>query len=222
MIEKLADSIINDVVSGLNGLVQNLNMSKEQLIDEITDERLQIIKEYGFKNLIPKRDLLMSVNCIEVDCKSLDRCPCSEKNYSKPIAHFELPQLIMDIPGGGIEFIGSVDRSIEFKPYTSLSFKYHKYKRRGAEKPYVYIDTTPNENNKYDGWIFNAPMLKVLSAIIIPKDLRQISEYNCCYNEDIQNYTFISTEIRKRLIEKKLRYYRQFYQLPQPNNQVAR
>lgn len=65
-------------------------------------------------------------------------------------------------------------------------------------------------------------MIEVISAIIIPKNLEQVSGYSCCAEEDLENYTFLSTEIKKRLIEKKLRYYRQFYQQPQPNNQVAR
>jgi hypothetical protein len=50
----------------------------------------------------------------------------------------------------------------------------HKFLRRGAEKPYVYIDTTPNENNMYDCWIFNAPLLKKISVIGIFKDPRQL------------------------------------------------
>ena len=38
----------------------------------------------------------------------------------------------------------------------------------------------------------------------------------------LNNMTFIDTEIKKRLTEKKLRYYRQFLQPPYPNNQVPR
>ena len=58
--------------------------------------------------------------------------------------------------------------------------------------------------------------------MIIPKDPRQLEMYGCCQGDDLENYTFIYTEIKKRLTEKKLRYYRQFYQAPQPNNQVPR
>jgi hypothetical protein len=43
---------------------------------------------------------------------------------------------------------------------------------RGKDKPYVYIDTTPNENNMYDAFVFNAPLLKRLSVVAIFKDLR--------------------------------------------------
>jgi hypothetical protein len=222
MIEKLAAAIYNDVVGGLAGTNSNPAMSLSQLEDDIVDERLQIIKEYSLKNLIPKKDLLMGIHCIDVDCKSLDKCPCSGPNYSTPIAHFEIPQIVNDLAAEAIEYIGSIDRKIPFKVFTSTAYQYDKYARRGGNKPTVYIETTPNENNMYDGWIFNAPLLEKLSIIAIFKDPRQLSAYGCCSGDEIDNYTFIATEIKKRLTEKKLRYYRQFLPNPLPNTQVAR
>ena len=221
MVEKLASAIYNDIVSGLSGITSTPTLSMQQLEDDIIDERLQIIKEYSLKNLIPRNDLLMSINCIETDCKSLDKCPCG-KNITKPELHFEIPQIVNDLASDSIEFIGSIDKGVQFKVYTNTSFQYHKYKRRGANKPYVYIDVTPNENNMYDAWVFNAPMLKYVSVMAIFKDPRQLVNYDCCKGDDIENYTFISTEIKKRLTEKKLRYYRQFYQSPTPNTQAAK
>jgi len=222
MVEKLASAIYNDIVSGLVGYTSTPSISLLQLQDDVVDERLQIIKEYSVRNLIPKNDLLMSINCIDVDCKSLDKCPCGSTTYSKPIAHFEIPQIVNDLAGEAVEFIGSIDRMIQFKVYTSTSWQFHKYKRRGAEKPFVYIEPTPNENNMYDGWVFNAPLLKKLSIIAIFKDPRQLQEYNCCAGDDLENYTFLSAEIKKRLTEKKIRYYRQLYQSPTPNNQIPK
>lgn len=43
------------------------------------------------KGLIPKRDLLMSINCIEVDCKDLENCPCNNGIGGTPTFHFEIP-----------------------------------------------------------------------------------------------------------------------------------
>ncbi len=221
MVTKLAYAIYNDVVSGLVGITSNPTMSIEQLEDDVVDERLQIIKEYSLKNLIPKKDLLMSINCIDLDCKSLDRCPCGVE-LTQPELHFEIPQLVNDFAQEAIEYIGSINRETHFIVYTSTAFRYHKYKRRGADKPYVYIETTPNENNMYDGWVFNAPFTKKLSVIGIFKDPRQLLQYDCCANEELENYTFLTTEIKKRLTEKKLRYYRQLYQSPTNNNQAPK
>lgn len=60
----------------------------------------------------------------------------------------------------------------------------------------------------YDCWVYNAPFLKSISVIGIFKDPRQLINYGCC-SLDINNMTFIDAEIKKRLTEKKLRYYRQ-------------
>ena len=219
MLEKLVWAIYNDVVGGLVGITSTPTISIDQLIEDVIDERLQIIKEYSLKNLVPRNDLLMSINCIDVDCKSLDKCPCGTTSYTKPELHFEIPQLVNDFAEEAVEFIGSVDRSVQFKVYTSTAFQFHKYLRRGSEKPFVYIEPTPNENNLYDCWIYNVPFLKKISVIAIFKDPRQLEQYYCCATEDIDNYTFMSAEIKKRLTEKKLRYYRTVYNIPTPNTQ---
>lgn len=223
MISKLASAIYNDVKAGLSGMSGNVSMSLEQLEDDVTDERLQIIKEYSMKGILPKNDLLVSINCIDTDCKSLDKCPCGVLGCSDPELHFELPQIVNDFSLESIDYIGATDKSRGYKVYTNpKTAKYHKYKRRGSELPYVYIDITPNENNLLDAWVFNAPFTKRLSAMIIPKDLRQLDFFGCCSDEELDNKSFIYTEVKKRLTEKKLRYYRQFLAQPQPNNQVAR
>jgi len=222
MVEKLASAVYNNVVAGLVGITSNPTISLDQLYDDIIDERLQIIKEYSAKNLVPIKDLIMSVNCIDIDCKSLDKCPCNGKTYSPAIAHFEMPQIVNDLALDAIEFIGSIDRSVQFRVYTNTSFTYQQYARRGATSPFVYIETTPNDNNMYDVWVYNAPLLKKISIIAIFKDPRQLDQYDCCKGDDIENYSFISTEIKKRLTEKYLRYFRQMYQSPSPNNQVAK
>lgn len=218
--EKLASAIYNDIMSGLRGYSSNPSMSLEQLEDDIIDERLQIIKEYFIKGLVPKKDLLMTIPCIQVDCKSIDRCRCNASVCDQEIAHFELPQLLTEFGDDGIEYIGITDMTYPFIYYTNPTLMtYHKYRRRGKRKPYVWIDTTPNENNMYDGFIFNAPLIKQLTVVAIPKDPRQLDYYGCCSPVDINNMTFIDAEIKKRLTEKKIRYYRQLAMPITPNDQ---
>jgi len=50
--------------------------------------------------------------------------------------------------------------------------KYHKIRKRGKNKPYVWIDTTPNENGMCDCFVFNAPLIQQISIIAVFKDLR--------------------------------------------------
>lgn len=218
LIKKLADAIYNDVVSGLQGYHHNPSISMEQLEDDVVDERLQVLREQSLKGTLPVRDLLTAVNCIPVDCKDLERCRCRESIGTTPTAHFEMPQIFPD----SIDYIGSIDRQLPFMFYTS-SFQwnyYHKYRRRGKEKPFVYIDTTPNENGMYDAYIFNAPMIKQISVIAIFKDPRQLENYACCSDLDDDNFSALNNEIKRRLTEKKLRFYRQLAMQPSPNDQT--
>lgn len=217
---KLASAVYNDVMSGLRGITSNPSMSLEQLEDDIIDERLQIIKEYALKGLIPKRELLTSINCISVGCKDIESCSCGQ-NFSEgtPTLHFEVPQLLTEFDDC-IEYIGSVDKQQPFVWYTNLnSLKYHKFRKRGKNKPYVYIDTTPNENNMNDCWVFNAPMLKKVSVVGIFKDPRQLCE---CDDDERTSMTFLDAEIKRRVTDKKLRYYRQFLAPNLPNDQVPK
>ena len=222
-IDKLVSAIKNDVISGLRGYHTNLSMSDEQLADDIIDERLQIIKEYSLKGILPTRDLYLSINCIPVDCKNIERCRCGKEDCLTPTAHFEIPQLLNDYGLQSVDYIGSSDRQLPFIYYTSsTAFRYHKYKKRGKNKPYVWIDTAPNENGMYDCFVFNAPLLSQVSVTAIFKDPRQINELssscNCVEGMD-NNMSFINNEIKKRLTEKKIRYYRSLAAPVLPNDQ---
>lgn len=216
---QLASAIYNDIVSGLRGYNSNPSISLEQLEDDVIDERLQLIKEYAVKGLIPKRELLESINCIPVDCKNIESCRCISFE-GIPTLHFEIPPLLTEFEDC-IEYIGSIDKMNPFRYYTNLSaLKFHKYRKRGLQRPYVYIDTTLNENGMNDCWVFNAPLLKKVSVIGIFKDPRQLC--GCDGYEEISNHSFLDAEIKRRLTEKKIKYYRQLAAPILPNNQQPR
>lgn len=204
----LASAIYNDIMSGLRGYSSNPTISLDQLEDDVIDERLQLIKEYSLKGLIPKRELLESINCITVDCKDIENCSCGNTlEYGTPTKHFEVPQLLTTFDDC-IEYIGSVNKQNPFIYYTNLNgVKYHKYRKRGVDKPYVYVDTTPNQNGMNDCWVFNAPLLKKVSIVAIFKDPRQLCG---CEDYESHNKSFLDAEIKRRLTEKKIKYYRQF------------
>lgn len=221
-IEKLASAIRNDVVAGLRGYHTNLSMSMEQLCQDIVDERLQILKEYSLRGILPVKDLYLSINCIPVDCKSIERCKCNfqDECSEPPIAHFEIPQILGDYGDLSIDYIGSTDRQLPFVFYTSsTAFRYHKYRKRGKNRPYVWIDITPNENGMYDCFVFNAPLLSNVSVTAIFKDLRQLENYSCCVDMQDDNMSFINNEIKRRLTQKKIQYYRALAPANTPNDQ---
>ena len=143
----------------------------------------------------------------------------TNENINARYINFEIPQIVNDFGEQAIEFIGSTDKQIKFKVYTSSQFKFHKYKTRGKQKPFVYIDTTPNEHNFYDCYLFNAPMLERLTVIAIFKDPRQVEQVACCNLTEADNMSWIASEVKNSLINKKLKYYRQSIPQPLPNTQ---
>lgn len=220
LISKLASAIYNDIVSGLKGYHSNPSMSLEQLEDEVVEERLEVIKEYSLKGVLPVKDLLTSINCVQVDCKSLDRCKCGKGTEGRPIAHFQIPQILNDYGDKAIEYIGSTDRQMPFIYYTSSYFwNYVKHRKRGKQKPFVFIDITPNENGMLDCFLFNSPLIKQVSVVAIFKDPRQLEEYSCCSEQESDNFGFLTSVIKERLTKKKIYYYRQLSAPILPNNQ---
>lgn len=221
-VSKLASQVYNNVNSGLQGIHTNESMSLELLGDSVVQERLQVIKEYSLKGVLPVKDLYISINCIPVDCKDLERCRCGmSDDCSTPTAHFEIPQIVNDYGESSIDYIGASDRQYPFLYSTSSTvFRYRKYRKRGKNKPFVWIDTTPNENGMYDCFIFNAPLISNISISAIFKDLRQLEGYGCCDNSSDDNLSFIDNEVVKRLTEKMIRWYRQLAQVVEPNTQM--
>lgn len=207
---KLASAIFNDVVSGLAGYNANHSMSIEQIEDEIAEERLALIKQYTVKGIIPKNDLLRTISCIPVDCKNIENCSCNSDQDGTPTMHFEIPMLLTDFGNIGIQYIGSPDMQNQFLIYTSPNqLNYKKYRKYGNKKPYVYINVAPNQNGMCDCWVYNAPFLKSVTVTAVFKDERQLSKFGCTCDADLENMSFLDSEIKDRITSRKVKYYRQ-------------
>jgi len=221
-LEQLTSAIYNNVVAGLKSTNANIPFTHEHIEDSIISERLNMIKQYTIKGLLPKNDLLIPIPCIQLDCQPISKCPIDcgiTGNPNDYYLHFEIPQIINDFGREAIEYIGSKDRMNAFKVYLGgVGFAYNKYRTRRNNKPYVWIDVATNPNNKYDGYVFNAPIMKDITAIIIPKDPRQLNEYSCCPQESIDYFSFFAADIEKSLSEKFIRYYRQLTYPLNPND----
>lgn len=219
-INKLSSRIYNDIVSGLRGYHSSQSLSLEQLEDEIVTTRLLIIKEYQLKGILPKNDLLTSINCIPVDCKNLEKCKCI--NMGTPTLHFEIPQLVLDYGESSIAYLGTIDKQNPFTFYISASEynMYHRYKRRRKAKPFVFIDIAPNENGMLDCFVFNAPFLKYISITAILKDPRQLCNYDDCISTNDENISWVEEEIQKRVVQQKVQLYRAMAAPILPNTQT--
>ena len=226
-IEKLASQIKNDILSGLRGYHQNFSLNLQQLEDEVVQTRLLIIRQQIASGMFPIKDLLVAINCVEVDCESLERCKCKSDGCDTPTAHFQIPQLMSEFGSDSIDYISSIDRKQRFSIIKSLSeFQMKRYKKRGKDKPYVWIDFAPNSNGMLDCFLFNCPFIKQISVVGVFKDPRQIEKFKCCTGSEFtttgpdDNHSYISQLIKDKLTQDKVRYYRQLAAPNLPNNQI--
>lgn len=214
-VNQIASAIINDLFSGnLVSLSNRAMISQEQIEDECIEARCAIIKDWYLKNMLNLGDMMVAINCVEVDCKDQNKCSCmSSLANAKMAKHFEIPQLMPGLGVDALAFVGSTDRSHAFKIYYNLEAikyqqHYQKYRKRPNNKPFVYIEKTPNENGMYDCWIFDAPFVQYIAVIGIFKDPRQLEKYNCCDDIDYLEMGAISNEIKNRILQKKIQLYR--------------
>lgn len=223
VINRLASAIYNDIVGGLRGYHSNPSISIQQLEDDVIQTRISVAKEYALKGILPVKDMLEAINCIPVDCKDLDRCNCNSTYVGKPQLHFTIPQLMLDCFGTEtVSYIGSTDRQNPFIVYQTMPIAsiYSKYRRRAQNKPFVYLDTVPNNFGWIDGYIFNAPFIKEISVVAIFKDPRELENFKCCPTDDAsQSFGILDDEVRKRITSRYIQYYRQSAMPIIPNKQ---
>lgn len=214
-VNQIASAIINDLFSGnLVSLSNRAMISQDQIEDEVIETRNAVIKDWYLKNALNLSDMMVAINCVEVDCKDQNKCSCiSSLANAKMAKHFEIPQLMPGLGSDALMFVGSTDRSNAFKIYYNLEAikyqqHYQKYRKKSNPKPFVYVEKTPNENGMYDCWIFDAPFVQYVAVIGIFKDPRQLEKYNCCDDIEYLEMGAISNEIKNRILQKKIQLYR--------------
>jgi hypothetical protein len=74
----------------------------------------------------------------------------------------------------------------------------------------------------HDCWIFNAPFVKYISVIGVFKDLRQLSKFTCCNNEESLDFGIISDEVKNRVKKDKFSFYRENRIQPTPTDLIAK
>lgn len=173
-IEAIASAVFNNVQSGLAGITANPKISIEQIQDEVVSEYNQLLREYLLKGPLTLEERFLAINCVEVSCDYMSKC-CDLQVGEKAL-HFEIPPVLYINGVNTIKFIGSIDRTVKYNVYTDEAYRYHKYRKRGADSPYVYVDTAVNSNGNIDCYIFNAPFVKYISVVALFQDPRKLIE----------------------------------------------
>jgi hypothetical protein len=188
-----------------------------------------IIRQQIASGVFPIKDLLVAINCVDVDCESLERCKCNSDGCDTLVAHFQIPQLMSEFGKASIDYIGSIDRQQRFPIVTSLTERnMRKFRKRSKNGPNVWLDMAPNRDGMLDCFIFNCPFIKQVSVVGIFKDPRQIEKFKCCVSSEYSltgpdnNISYLSQMVKDKLTTDKVRYYRQLAAPTLPNDQVYR
>lgn len=213
-LNEISSVIINDLWAGTTTPLSTRSLiSQEQIEDEIIAERELITKEWLLRGALSPWDLAYSINCIEVSCDDMNKCPC-KSIPGKITQHFEIPQLLQGIGGSSLLFVGSTDKMVSYNIYYDINaLGYQKYRKKGIratgnEEPYVYVDRSINANGMHDVWLFNAPLIKYVSVVGIFREPRQLEQFTCCDTEEFLEMGSISSEIIRRILAKKVSLYR--------------
>jgi hypothetical protein len=222
LLEQLRDQVHNNVIAGIRSLTVNASHSPQQIEDELVSEYQTVLREFMLRGYLVKSDFYRKIACVPVECGTMEGCCPIDgmDDYNRtPVQTVRLPEIITDYGSEGVSYIGSVDMSTSYTVYFSRSSaSAHKYRMRGGDKAFAYIEPATLDGGFVKGYIFNAPLAQMVSIIAMFKDPRQVAEYDCCSKEvDFPNH-FIATEMVKRLTEKYLRYYRQMATPPTPSD----
>jgi hypothetical protein len=223
LLEQLVSQVQNNVVAGAKGITINQSFSLKQIENELISEYLTVMREYTIKGILPKQDFYRKLSCVETYCGKMEEC-CEDntniKGYnSTDVLKFDIPELITDFGTDAVAFVGSADLQTSFSVYfSSNSANAHKFKMRGSDRPFVYIEPATLNDGMITGYLYGAPLTKIITVIAMFKDPRKLAEYDCCPKETDFANSFVATEVVKRLTEKYLRYYRQFATPITPSN----
>ena len=208
----------NNIVSGLQALNANSPITMQEVEDKLIMTRLDIIYEYHMKGLLPKNSMVSTLNNITVDCKSMS---CSPDDTT--VKHIEIPAIAIDLGIGAIDYLGSTDKMFDFTKYTNPKLlSINKYRKVKNKKPYVFIDTTLNANGMHDVFIFNAPFLQEVSVRAIFADPRQVEEFDCCSDKELESMETLSDKIVEKVVNSYLTFYRKLTMAKTPNDQTVK
>ena len=68
-------------------------------------------------------------------------------------------------------------------------------------------------------------MVSKITVVAIFKDLQQLNNYSCCNGvefDNLVNISFIDNQVKQRVTEKKIKYYRQLSAQVLPNDQTPK
>jgi len=163
-IKELTASVKGAVTSGLNG-VGNHNLSSSQIEKDSVALRNEIIVKKEISGILDVNAFAQTIDAIPMTLKPMSTN--STVHTIERYKHFEVPRLLSGIYSKCITHLGPIDKSESLQYQLGGNYKTFKYRPIGGNSPFIWIDTTLNENDAQDCWLITQEAFRPLKFVSI-------------------------------------------------------
>ena len=222
-LKEIASTIRNHVVDGLKG-VTNEVFSVEQLMDEVVLEAGALIIQSVREGTLKIGNISQRIDGIELKCKDISNNCEIDAQVTAP--HIQIPKLSQLVEvSEAIVYVGPMDNMTNFKVYSDIDYKYHKYNLVTSKRPYVWLDPSGTGDGNYNLYFFNLGKFDTLKFVSLsaffenPYDLLSTPFANQFKLSEFYAPLLIQKQIIESMTQKYVNYYRQLNTPAQPNTQ---
>ena len=221
-LEEIASSIRNNIGNGLKE-VSNFSYSLEQIKDEISNVRSQLILENSKAGVLNH-----SYFSQRRENLSLENSVFPEEGYSESnqnVLKVMIPKLAMTRDNSAVLYVGPSDMSLNLKIYYDYNHvKTHKYTRVLKNRPYAFIDLAQDSDGDVPLFVFNnspTPFRKVTVRALFDDPVRILEEDGIfADDEEFPAPLAVQELIIDRITSKYITYYKKLNHPNEPNDQT--
>ncbi len=225
---EIASAIRNKVADGLSGNITDQAFSLEQLYDEIDLARADFINKYSPTSKLNPKYLLQTIDNLQIVCTSLTNADCCQMTNcmsGEEVPAVEIPALVATFDDSAIEYLGLNNKQEKFAIYFSTSdIANHRVRIRTSHRPFVWVDTSLNHNNKYTLYFFNLGKLNPLKFVSIRAVFNHPSSVHAMDPEYLDREYPAPLHMQNAIIdtitEKYIRYFRQLNVVMPPDTKT--
>jgi hypothetical protein len=222
-LNEITSTIRNRVSDGLSGNISNQAYSVKQLEEEVDLERAAYIQKYvdSGRKLNPNY-MYQTVDGLRIVCTDLsNNAPCGFTS-GDGVPAVKIQPIASTFDDSAIEYFGLMNKQEKFIVYYDTdNIGNHKYRVKTAKRPFIWIDTTQDQNGLMTAYLLNAGKyfnLKYLSVRAIFEHPSRIGG-STAGEKEYPAPGHVQMAIIDSLTEKYVRYFRQMNIPPLPNTQ---
>jgi hypothetical protein len=221
-LEEIASSIRNNIGNGLKE-VSNFSYSIQQITDEISNTRSQIILENSKAGTLNHSYFSQKRDNLKLESSAFPEDAYAESNQA--VLKTYIPKLAMTTDNSSILYIGPTDMSLNMRLYYDYNkVKLHKYTRVLKNRPFAFIDLAQDQDGDSAVFIFNTgpvPFKEVTVRAIFDDPVRILEEDGIFGDdEEFPAPLAIQELIIDRVTAKYISYYRSLNRPNEPNDQT--